>query len=176
MRTEAPAAASTQAPAPDGPRRGVPSRTHLLAAAPYTLGTSGIVGILPDGLRLLGLGLGVLLIALGALIAWRAQVRHRGRASSTPVVGGPCSASRTLTSPLRARAPMPLDKRTALRRRGLLLARAVVAHPCAHAEEGGQREREDQEEQAAGHGDHDRPSAGARSLWGAVRRGWLCHR
>src|SRR5699024_7840311 len=84
--------------------------------------------------------------------------------------------SRTLTSPLRARAPMPLDKRTALRRRGLLLARAVVAHPCAHAEEGGQREREDQEEQAAGHGDHDRPSAGARSLWGAVRRGWLCHR
>lgn len=91
MRTEAPAAASTQAPAPDGPRRGVPSRTHLLAAAPYTLGTSGIVGILPDGLRLLGLGLGVLLIALGALIAWRAQVRHRGRASSTPVVGGPRS-------------------------------------------------------------------------------------
>src|SRR5699024_2749831 len=91
MRTEAPAAASTQPPAPDGPRRGVPSRTHLLAAAPYTLGTSRNVRILPACLRLLGLGPAVLLIALGALIAWRAQIRHRGRAASTPVVGVPRS-------------------------------------------------------------------------------------
>src|SRR5699024_7121794 len=216
MRTGSTAAASAEARRPESPPRGAPWRAHLLAAATYTVGTSGIVGILPESLTILGLGLGVLLLLLAVLIAWRAQVRHRGRVGSAPVVGGPrsvlsawlaggpalfyltlrrgcrwpqpccshccsapssmpCSASRTASSPLRARAPTPLDERTVLRHRGLLLA-VVVPDPSAHAEEGGQRECEDQCEQAAGHRDQDRSSAGARPLRGAVRRGRLCHR
>src|SRR5699024_7869595 len=75
----------------------------------------------------------------------------------------PCSASRTASSPLRARAPTPLDERTVLRHRGLLLI-LLVPDPSAHAEEGGERECEDQCEQAAGHRDQGRSSAGARPL------------
>src|SRR5699024_2533415 len=78
-----------------GPPAGEPAarpwRAHLLAAATYTVATSGIVGILPESLTILGLGLGVLLLLLAVLIAWRAQVRHRGRVGSAPVVGAPRS-------------------------------------------------------------------------------------
>src|SRR5699024_2005203 len=91
MRTESTTAASAGASRSESPPRGVPWRAHLLAAAIYTVGTSGFVGVLPKSLSILGLGLGVLLLLLAVLIAWRAQVRHRGRASSTPVAGGPRS-------------------------------------------------------------------------------------
>ncbi|QNN82401.1 hypothetical protein H3H54_15560 [Brachybacterium sp. Z12] len=102
MHTEAAAPTSTEAGHPAHPAHSVSWRTHLLGAAFYTVGTCGMLGGLPPPLSDLGLGLGVLLLAIGTIIVSRAQIRHHGRASSLPAIGGP----RSLLSAWMAAGPL----------------------------------------------------------------------
>ena len=82
---------STQTGHPTHPAQRVSWATHLLGAALYTVGTYGMLGGYPSPLSDLGLGLGVLILAIGTIIVARTQIRHHGRGSSLPAIGGPRS-------------------------------------------------------------------------------------
>lgn len=70
------------------PAHRVPGATHLLAGALYAVGVGGFLGGFPLAY---GQGLGILILALGTVIAGRASLRHHGRISARAAIGAPRS-------------------------------------------------------------------------------------
>lgn len=66
----------------------VPLAAHLLAGALYAMGVCGFLGAFPFTF---GAGLGILMLALGTVIAGRASFRHHGRVATPLAVGAPRS-------------------------------------------------------------------------------------
>lgn len=91
----------TTAPTEHQPRPAhrVPGATHLLASALYAVGVCGFLGSFPLSF---GPGLGILLLALGCVIAGRASLRHHGRVSTRAAIGG----SRSLLAAWVAAGPL----------------------------------------------------------------------
>ena len=84
--TAAPTHHATQA-APREAHR-IRGMTHLLASALYA---AGVYGLLGGFILTFGPGLGILLLALGIVIAGRASLRHHGRFSAPAAIGAPRS-------------------------------------------------------------------------------------
>lgn len=99
MTTTPPAGTTAPSEAQARPAHRVPGTIHLFAGVLYAVGVCGFLGGFPLSF---GPGLGVLLLALGCVIAGRASLRHHGRVGTRVAIGG----SRSLLAAWVAAGPL----------------------------------------------------------------------